>query len=103
MADPAPTTTPTADPATTPSTDAPVEDGSSSQHIDPWTVQGGKDGIDYNKLIKDFGSQPIDEALIQRVERVTGKPAHPWLKRGYFFSHRFGPSFRQKIYLAEFM
>ena len=30
----------------------------------------------------------IDTALITRIERVTGKPAHPWLRRGLFFSHR---------------
>ena len=22
------------------------------------------------------------------MERLTGKPAHPWLRRGMFFSHR---------------
>ena len=53
--------------------------------VDPWTVSGK---IDYDKLIRDFGSQPISEALIARFERVTGAAAHPWLKRGIFFSHR---------------
>jgi hypothetical protein len=23
------------------------------------------------------------------MERVTGKPVHPWLRRGLFFSHRY--------------
>jgi len=53
--------------------------------VDPWTVTGK---IDYAKLIRDFGSQPISEELIARFERVTGATAHPWLKRGIFFSHR---------------
>lgn len=53
--------------------------------VDPWTVTGK---VDYAKLIRDFGSQPISEALIARFERVTGAVAHPWLKRGIFFSHR---------------
>nr|QBK91794.1 MAG: tryptophanyl-tRNA synthetase [Pithovirus LCPAC304] len=44
--------------------------------------------VDYDKLQKQFGSQLIDESLIERLERVTGKPAHPFLKRGFFFSHR---------------
>ena len=50
--------------------------------VDPWTVTGK---VDYAKLIRDFGSQPISEALIARFERVTGAVAHPWLKRGIFF------------------
>ena len=53
--------------------------------VDPWTVTGK---VDYAKLIRDFGSQPISDALIARFERVTGAAAHPWLKRGIFFSHR---------------
>eukprot|EP01126_Amoeba_proteus_P011204 TRINITY_DN1449_c0_g1_i2.p1 TRINITY_DN1449_c0_g1~~TRINITY_DN1449_c0_g1_i2.p1 ORF type:complete len:314 (+),score=44.67 TRINITY_DN1449_c0_g1_i2:57-998(+) len=58
------------------------------QHVDPWTVVASDDGIDYDKLIQQFGSQRITSSLIERMERLTGKPAHPWLKRGYFFSHR---------------
>lgn len=26
--------------------------------------------------------------MIERIEKLTGRPAHPWLKRGHFFSHR---------------
>ena len=53
--------------------------------VDPWTVSGK---IDYGKLIEQFGSQPITEELIAKFERVTGAKAHPWIKRGIFFSHR---------------
>ena len=53
--------------------------------VDPWTVSGK---IDYGKLIEQFGSQPITDALIAKFERVTGAKAHPWIKRGIFFSHR---------------
>ncbi|CAL1540051.1 unnamed protein product [Lymnaea stagnalis] len=57
--------------------------------VDPWNVQSSSaTGVDYDKLIVRFGSTPIDDELIQRIERVTGKPAHPFLKRGIFFSHR---------------
>ena len=48
----------------------------------------GEKGIDYEKLIRDFGSQPIPEEMVQRVERLTGRKAHPLLRRGTFFSHR---------------
>ena len=35
-----------------------------------------------------FGSQRISSDLIERIEKCTGKPAHPFLRRGVFFSHR---------------
>lgn len=51
----------------------------------PWDVSGT---IDYDKILNKFGSKQIDEDLIKRIEKVTGKPAHPWLRRGLFYSHR---------------
>merc|ERR1719357_1362038 len=57
--------------------------------VDPWNVQtSSATGIDYAKLIVRFGCSAIDETLVERIEKVTGKPAHPFLKRGIFFSHR---------------
>jgi tryptophanyl-tRNA synthetase len=57
--------------------------------VTPWEVEAdGDEGIDYDKLIDRFGSQPITPELIARMERLTGKTAHPWLRRGIFFSHR---------------
>lgn len=35
-----------------------------------------------------FGSSKIDEELIARFEKITGKPAHHLIRRGIFFSHR---------------
>ena len=59
----------------------------------PWDVEGATvDGqqvaIDYDKLIKDFGTKHIDAALLERFERLTGWKPHPLLRRGAFFSHR---------------
>ncbi|KAJ0173799.1 hypothetical protein K1T71_010948 [Dendrolimus kikuchii] len=57
--------------------------------VDPWNVAGKSEtGIDYDKLIKRFGSQKIDNELIAKFEKVTGKKAHHFLRRGIFFSHR---------------
>eukprot|EP00242_Pyramimonas_sp_CCMP2087_P012249 CAMPEP_0198214162 /NCGR_PEP_ID=MMETSP1445-20131203/38403_1 /TAXON_ID=36898 /ORGANISM="Pyramimonas sp., Strain CCMP2087" /LENGTH=436 /DNA_ID=CAMNT_0043889213 /DNA_START=1 /DNA_END=1308 /DNA_ORIENTATION=+ len=59
------------------------------QQVTPWDVNAGADGkIDYEKLIKKFGCQSITPELIERVERLTGMPAHPLLRRGVFFAHR---------------
>jgi len=63
--------------------------GNGGQTVTPWDVDAGDDEqIDYDKLVRDFGSEKIDDELIARVERVTGKKAHMWLRRGLFFSHR---------------
>ncbi|KAH1171388.1 tryptophan--tRNA ligase, cytoplasmic [Mauremys mutica] len=57
--------------------------------VDPWTVQtSNAKGVDYDKLIVRFGSSKIDKELINRIERVTGKTPHRFLRRGIFFSHR---------------
>ena len=34
------------------------------------------------------GSEEIDQSLIERIEKLTGRPAHRFLRRGLFFSHR---------------
>ncbi|XP_054779837.1 tryptophan--tRNA ligase, cytoplasmic [Prosopis cineraria] len=59
------------------------------QVVNPWEVSA-KDGgkIDYDKLIDRFGCQRLDHSHIQRVERLTSRPAHVFLRRGVFFAHR---------------
>lgn len=57
------------------------------QNITPW-VATSKSGFDYLKLIEKFGCSPIDSSLIERFEKITKKPIHPWLRRGIFFSHK---------------
>jgi tryptophanyl-tRNA synthetase len=52
--------------------------------VTPWEVSGD---VDYNKLIKDFGTEEIDEKLLERIRKHTGE-LHPYLKRKIFFSHR---------------
>ncbi|KAG2115527.1 tryptophanyl-tRNA synthetase [Suillus clintonianus] len=64
------------------------------QLVTPWDVQGSvsADGkqlaIDYDKLIVQFGTRRVDAALLERFEKLTGHKAHPFLRRGMFFSHR---------------
>ena len=52
--------------------------------VTPWEVKGE---IDYNKLIKDFGTEKITDAIIERIRKHT-KNVHYFLKRKIFFSHR---------------
>ncbi|KDR18550.1 tryptophan--tRNA ligase, cytoplasmic-like isoform X1 [Zootermopsis nevadensis] len=57
--------------------------------VNPWNVVSKSEtGIDYDKLIKRFGSSKIDDELLDRFEKVTGHPIHHLLRRGIFFSHR---------------
>lgn len=58
------------------------------QEVTPWKANCGKDGFEYDRLIEQFGVTKIDDELINRFEKITGKPAHIWLKRGIFFAHR---------------
>ncbi|KAL2870896.1 uncharacterized protein BJX67DRAFT_369833 [Aspergillus lucknowensis] len=64
------------------------------QDINPWSVQGGRDesgnavSIDYEALSRKWNTSLIDQALLDRFERVTGHKPHRWLRRGLFFSHR---------------
>jgi tryptophanyl-tRNA synthetase len=59
-------------------------DYQSSQVVEGATA----DGIDYDKLISRFGCSKIDDELIARLEKVSGKPVHHLIRRGIFFSHR---------------
>src|ERR1700761_5673739 len=65
-----------------------------AQQIDPYNVAGEIDetgavkAIDYDRLIQEFGVQPLTEAHLQRFQAVTGKPAHRLMRRKLFFSHR---------------
>uniref|UniRef100_A0A915KPT4 tryptophan--tRNA ligase n=1 Tax=Romanomermis culicivorax TaxID=13658 RepID=A0A915KPT4_ROMCU len=50
--------------------------------VTPWEVSTTSEtGIDYEKLLVRFGCFRIDDSLIKRVEKLTGKPAHHLLRR----------------------
>ncbi|KAL6252391.1 tryptophan--tRNA ligase [Rhinocladiella similis] len=67
---------------------------SMAQRITPFEVSGGVDEsgkllpVDYEKLTREFGATPINTELLERFERVTGKRAHRFMRRGIVFSHR---------------
>ncbi|MBN2421682.1 tryptophan--tRNA ligase [Candidatus Woesearchaeota archaeon] len=52
--------------------------------VTPWEVKGD---VDYNKLIQEFGTKPITNKLLKRIEKHAGK-VHHFLTRKIFFSHR---------------
>jgi len=52
--------------------------------VTPWEVKGD---IDYDKLIKQFGTKPLTNELIKKIEKKAGA-SHHFLRRKIFFSHR---------------
>jgi tryptophanyl-tRNA synthetase len=52
--------------------------------VTPWEVKGE---VDYERLISEFGTQPLTEELLQRIAKHTGE-THLQLRRKLFFSHR---------------
>ncbi|KAF2021714.1 tryptophanyl-tRNA synthetase [Aaosphaeria arxii CBS 175.79] len=64
------------------------------QEINPWDVQAAVDEhgnvkqFDYAAISQKWNTKLIDQAVLERFERVTGHKPHRWLRRGLFFSHR---------------
>jgi tryptophanyl-tRNA synthetase len=52
--------------------------------VTPWEVRGK---VDYERLIHEFGTQPLTNELLQRLAKYTGS-LHIQLRRKLFFSHR---------------
>jgi len=52
--------------------------------VTPWEVRGN---VDYNRLIKEFGTSSIDKKLLARIKKHAGE-LHYMLRRNIFFSHR---------------
>lgn len=52
--------------------------------VTPWEVEGS---IDYEKLIRDFGTQRINQDLREEIKEIA-KEDHVLLRRQVFFSHR---------------
>jgi len=52
--------------------------------VTPWEVTGA---VDYDRLIRDFGTQPIAGPLAKKLEEILGDAAY-LIRRHVFFSHR---------------
>jgi tryptophanyl-tRNA synthetase len=52
--------------------------------VTPWKVEGK---IDYEKLIRQFGTQPLNEEILEKFKKYAGD-IHYQLRRRIFFSHR---------------
>lgn len=71
----------------------PAPAAKAEQKVTPWEVEGAivdgqAVGIDYDKLIEQFGTNKINEATLKRFEEATGHKPHRLMRRGIFFSER---------------
>lgn len=62
---------------------------------------GRQQAIDYDKLVDQFGTRRIDEKLLERFEKLTGRKPHVLLRRGMFFSHRFASNFVDMLFVSS--
>jgi tryptophanyl-tRNA synthetase len=53
--------------------------------VTPWEVSGR---VDYDKIMTKFGTEPIDQNIIDSLARLTGGDIHFMLRRGIFFTQR---------------
>ncbi|AGO11882.1 AaceriADR117Wp [[Ashbya] aceris (nom. inval.)] len=69
-------------------------EGEREQKVTPWDVAGAVDengvaqAIDYEKLLKQFGTKPMSEETLARFTAVTGHEPHHFMRKGVFFSER---------------
>jgi len=61
-----------------------TDEGKNEMVVTPWEVRGK---VDYERLIREFGTQPLTKELLKRIAKHTGE-LHLQLRRELFFSHR---------------
>ncbi|CEF61908.1 Tryptophan--tRNA ligase, cytoplasmic [Strongyloides ratti] len=65
------------------------EENKEDDIVTPWEIASSSEkGVDYDKLIAKFGCRKLEKDHVTRIENLTGKKAHPMLRRGMFFAHR---------------
>ena len=53
--------------------------------VTPWDVKGN---IDYDKLVRQFGTKKLDTKILTKFKRLVKKD-HPYLRRKIFYSHMY--------------
>ena len=60
----------------------------SDQIVTAYDVKAGAEGVDYDKLINQFGWDKITKKHLERIELLTGVKPHRYLRRDIYFSQR---------------
>lgn len=65
------------------------EENEKPERVTAWEVKGDVNSqLMYDRLIQQFGCEPITDDLKERFERVTKTKLHTWMRRNLFFAHR---------------
>ena len=56
--------------------------------ITPWEIKGSVMGVDYEKLMKQFGADALTPVLLERLRKMANGDLHILLRRNFFVSHR---------------
>lgn len=65
-----------------------TEDVENDQVVTPFETKTVNGKFNYDRLVKQFGIEKIDDELMERFIKVTGHQPHFLMKRGLFFAHR---------------
>lgn len=66
-----------------------AEEEKGGDAVTPFLIQAEKEtGIDYDKLVEKFGCSRMTDELRQKIELLTGKKPHRFIRRNIFFCHR---------------
>jgi tryptophanyl-tRNA synthetase len=67
----------------------PATEEESKDEVTPFLIAAEKDtGIDYDKLVDRFGCSRMTDELREKIERLTGRKPHRFIRRNIFFCHR---------------
>jgi tryptophanyl-tRNA synthetase len=61
-------------------------DKKDEDEITPYKV-ASKGAIQYDVFRDKWGLKPVDQALIERIERITKQSVHTWIRRQIFYCH----------------
>jgi tryptophanyl-tRNA synthetase len=63
-------------------------EGENKDIITPFKIEAGEVGVDYERLIEQFGCERMTPDHVRMFEEVTGHKPHRLLRRGIYFAHR---------------
>lgn len=64
-------------------------DEENKDEVTPFLISADKDtGIDYDKLVDRFGCTRMTDELREKIEKLTGRKPHRFIRRNIFFCHR---------------
>lgn len=58
------------------------------QTVTPWEVSAGAEGVDYDKLVRQWGAKLLTPEHLAQTAEILGDTPHVFLRRQLFYAHR---------------